>query len=112
LNGFARAKTYVAKTSQFFSSKTAAGIVDGYDLNGTARAAHSSGQSAAFVGPATVGAMSDSAYATLIAEGYQRVATLGLLVGGEYYDESWTVMALLMMSGNFVDYTTEQPYRP
>lgn len=112
LNGFARAKTYVSKTSSFFSSKTAAGIVDGYELNGGPRAAHSSGQSAAFVGPATVGAMSDAAYATLITEGYQRVASLGLLVGGEYYDESWTLISLLMMSGNFLDYTTEVPYRP
>jgi hypothetical protein len=28
-----------------------------------------------------------------------------LLVGGTYYDESWTVLSLLMMTGNFIDYT-------
>jgi len=25
--------------------------------------------------------------------------------GGQYYDESWTMMAMLMLSGNFLDYT-------
>jgi endo-1,4-beta-D-glucanase Y len=112
LNGEQRARTYVAKTSQFFSARTAAGIVDGYNLDGSARAAHASGQSAAFVGPAVVGAMSDTAYATLVTEGYSRVATLGLLVGGDYYDESWTALSLLMMSGNFLDYTLETPLSP
>jgi hypothetical protein len=28
------------------------------------------------------------------------------LVGGTYYDDSWMVMALLMMTANFLDYTT------
>jgi hypothetical protein len=32
-----------------------------------------------------------------------------LLIGGEYYDGSWTVLSLLMMTGNFLDYTQEQP---
>ena len=26
-------------------------------------------------------------------------------VGGAYYDESWAVMSLLMMTGNMLDYT-------
>jgi hypothetical protein len=29
-----------------------------------------------------------------------------LLVGGTYYDESWTVLSLLMMTANFLDYTS------
>ena len=45
----------------------------------------------------------------LLAQGYAAVATRGLLAGGEYYDGSWTVISLLMLSGNFLDYTLEQP---
>ena len=42
-------------------------------------------------------------------DAYDNVATLGLLVGGTYYDESWTVLTLLMMSGNYLDYTALTP---
>jgi hypothetical protein len=28
------------------------------------------------------------------------------LVGGTYYEDSWMVLSLLMMTGNFLDYTT------
>ncbi len=109
LNGEARAQAYAAKTSQFFAAIGASKIVDGYALNGTAEAANSTGQSAAFVGPATVGAMTGSAYSTLVTQGYSALAARNLLVGGEYYDGSWTMLSLLMLSGNFLDYTTEQP---
>ena len=111
-NGEARAKSYAGKTSQFFSGIGAAHIVDGYELNGSAKAANSSGQSAAFVGPATVGAMTDPAFSALLEQGYTALATRSLLVGGEYYDGSWTMISLLMLSGNFLDYTKEQPFSP
>jgi hypothetical protein len=26
--------------------------------------------------------------------------------GGQYYDESWTMITMLMLTGNFLDYTT------
>jgi len=104
--GEPRAQSYVAKTSQFFAGIGAKNIVDGYNLDGTPKPQATSGQSAAFVGPAVVGAMSSSTHATFIQEGYANVATLNLLVGGDYYDESWTVLSLLMLSGNFIDYTT------
>lgn len=110
LRGEPRAKSYVAKTSQFFANIGIPGIVDGYELNGTPRPLNASGQSATFVGPAVVGAMSDPAYQAFIDQGYAAVATYDLLVGGEYYDGSWTVLSLLMMSGNFLDYTQEQPF--
>ena len=32
-----------------------------------------------------------------------------LMVGGAYYDESWTVLSLMMMTGNFLDLTAQQP---
>jgi endo-1,4-beta-D-glucanase Y len=104
-----RAQAYVAKTSQFFAGIGAKNIVDGYNLNGTPSPQNPSGQSAAFVGPATVGAMSSATYQSFIQDGYDDVATLNLTVGGQYYDESWTVLSLLMLSGNFVDYTQQTP---
>jgi len=109
INGEPRAQAYVAKTSQFFAAIGAANIVDGYNLDGTPHAQNSTGQSAAFLGPATVGAMSASSYSQLLEQGYSAVATRNLLVGGEYYDGSWTMLSLLMLSGNFLDYTKEQP---
>jgi endo-1,4-beta-D-glucanase Y len=107
--GEQRAQDYVAKTSQFFGTIGVSSIVDGYDLDGTPKAQNSSGQSAAFIGPAAVGAMSAPAYSSLLEQGYTAVAGRQLLVGGEYYDGSWTVLSLLMLSGNFLDYTLEQP---
>jgi Glycosyl hydrolases family 8 len=104
-----RAKAYAAKTSQFFGGIAVPNIVDGYNLDGTPRAQHTTGQSASFIGPATVGAMATGATSPLLTQGYTAVATRGLLVGGEYYDGSWTVLSLLMLSGNFLDYTLEKP---
>jgi endo-1,4-beta-D-glucanase Y len=108
-NGEPRAQSYVAKTSQFFAGIGAKQIVDGYNLDGSPRPQSTSGQSAAFVGPAVVGAMSSGSFMPFIQEGYNGVATLNLLVGGDYYDESWTVLSLLMLSGNFLDYTALSP---
>lgn len=108
-NNEARAQSYVAKTSQFFANIGAKQIVDGYDLNGTPRPQYQGGQSAAFIGPAAVGAMSSATYSTFLQDAYDNVATLNLLVGGTYYDESWTVLSLLMMSGNFLDYAALTP---
>ena len=108
-NGEPRAQSYVAKTSQFFATVGAKKIVDGYDLDGTPNPQNPSGQSAAFVGPAVVGAMSSASFLPFIQEGYDGVATMNLLVGGDYYDESWTVLSLLMLSGNFLDYTALSP---
>jgi len=105
--GEPRAKAYLAKTSAFFSRIGAKQIVDGYGLDGTAQpsfATAGGGQSAAFVGPAGVGAMTDVAYQNFVNQTYADVATRQLLVGGTYYDESWTVMSLLMMTGNFLNY--------
>jgi endo-1,4-beta-D-glucanase Y len=103
--GTQRAHDYVAKTSAFFSGIGATNIADGYALDGTPQPANPGGHSAAFVGPATVGAMSDPAFQSFINDGYASVKTGTLLVGGTYYDESWAVMSLLMMTGNFLDYT-------
>ena len=110
-NGNQNAFNYIKLTSSFFSGIGAAKIVDGYDLDGKEHAQEQMGdkaaiQSAAFVGPAAVGAMSDVKYQPFVTDAYKAVATGKLVVGGLYYDESWTVLSLLMLTGNFLDYTS------
>ena len=58
---------------------------------------------------ALIGAMSSASYQSFLNASYNLVKTNSLLVGGAYYDESWTVMSLLMMTGNFLDYTQLTP---
>ncbi len=107
-HGEQRAYDYVQMTSGFFSGIGVANMTDGYELNGNPRPQFG-GLSAAFVGPAGVGGMSDTAHQLFVDEAYEALSGLDLLVGGAYYDESWTVLALLMMTGNFLDYTQIQP---
>jgi hypothetical protein len=104
-----RAHSYVQKTTSFFAGIGVANIVDGYDLNGSPRPQESGGQSAAFIGPAGVGAMHDPSQQAFIDDAYHALRGLDLLVGGDYYEESWTVLSLLMMTGNFLDYTKLEP---
>jgi endo-1,4-beta-D-glucanase Y len=103
--GEPRAQAYVAKTTQFFAALGVASIVDGYDLNGTPHPANPGGQSAAFIGPAAVGAMASPSQPLFMEQGYAALAGGKLLVGGTYYEESWTVLSLLMLTGNFLDLT-------
>ena len=103
--GEVRARDYAAKTSGFFSAIGAANIADGYNLDGTPNPQHPGQRSAAFIGPAGVGAMTSSTYQTFIDQSYATLAAGNALAGGAYYEESWLVMSLLMMSGNFLDYT-------
>jgi hypothetical protein len=97
--------------SGFFSGVGAPNVRYGYQLNGTANPPATTdngllgGRSAAFVGTAAVGAMNSSTYSTFVNQAYTEVAGLGMMTGGVYYEDSWTTMSLLMMSGNFLDYT-------
>jgi endo-1,4-beta-D-glucanase Y len=109
LNGEPRAKAYVALTSSFFGPIGATNIADGYALDGAPQPANPGQLAAAFIGPATVGAMSSASYQAFINAGYASVATGTDFAGGEYYASSWTVMALLMLTGNFLDYTQVTP---
>jgi len=103
--GEPRAKEYLDKVSEFFVNEGAAGIYDGYDLDGTSHPdEHASGrpsQSAVFVGSAAVGAMTDPGHAGFVQEAYDRVATLQLLERSRYYNLSWTAMSLATLSGNY-----------
>jgi hypothetical protein len=110
--GNASALSYATKTSNFFSAIGAVSIVDGYHLDGTTDSQapvlpvspSPVSQSAAFVGPAGVGGMVSHSYQSYVDNSYSDLAGSKLLQGGFYYDESWTVMSLLMLSDNFLDY--------
>jgi endo-1,4-beta-D-glucanase Y len=104
-NAEPRAQKYVALTSAFFSAVGVQNIADTYSIDGTPRPQHPGGHSAAFIGPAGVGAMSSPAYSQLLNDAYAGVATRTYLVGGTYYEDCWTVMSLLTMTANFLDYT-------
>jgi endo-1,4-beta-D-glucanase Y len=103
--GEERARDYVAKTSAFFAAQRVDGVADGYALDGTPRPQNPGGHSAAFIGPAAVGSMSHAAYLGFVDDAYPALASGALLAGGEYYEQSWTVLSLLMLTGNFLDYT-------
>lgn len=105
--GEPRAKSYLDKITSFYVGVGVAKIVDGYDLNGTPHPDKATGgkQAASFVGPAGVGAMSDAKYQAFLDEAYAAVATLNLTAGTIYYQKSWTALSLLMLTGNFVDFT-------
>lgn len=103
-----RARAYLARTSAFFARVGASEIVDGYALDGTPapdpRAARPNPGSAVFVGAAAVGAMHDPRYQAFIDAAYARVRTGTLLARSRYYNHSWTVLSLLMLTGNLQDY--------
>jgi endo-1,4-beta-D-glucanase Y len=104
-NGEPRAQAYLAKTSGFFSGIGAPNIVDGYALDGAPQPQNPGKLSAAFVGPAGVGAMSAATFQPFLDSAYSQVSGHQLLAGGAYYEESWTVLSLLMMTANFLNYT-------
>ena len=107
-----QAKAYVGKTSSFFAGIGAANIKDGYELNGMPKPEFPDkymGRSAAFIGPAAVGAMHGSQYQAFIDDAWNLLKPNNLWCGGQYYDESWTMLSMLVMSGNFLDYTVETP---
>lgn len=106
------AKAYLAKTSQFFAGIGAANIKDGYELNGTPKPEFPDvfmGRSAAFIGPAGVGAMHSPQYQGFVNDVWKLLVPNNMWCGGQYYDESWTMLSLLVLSGNFLDYSVEIP---
>jgi endo-1,4-beta-D-glucanase Y len=103
--GEARAKTYLDKVTSFFTGVGATMIVDGYNLNGTARAENPlPAQSALFVGAAGVGAMNAATNQAFVNDVYTLFMSKELLPPSYYYNLSWQVFSLLMMTGNLYDY--------
>jgi endo-1,4-beta-D-glucanase Y len=97
-NGEARAKSYLDKVGAFFNGVGAANIVDGYELNGTARG---NVHNMAFIGPAGVAGM--AGFPKLLDDAF----TFGVSGGGDasYFPQSLRVLTMQMMSGNFIDFT-------
>jgi endo-1,4-beta-D-glucanase Y len=103
-----RARAYLAKTSAFFDRIGADHIGDGYHLDGRPCPDRKTPQpnpgSAVFVGCAATGAMHDSKYQSFLDAAYARVRTGQLLARSRYYNHCWTVLTLLMLTGNFVEF--------
>lgn len=99
-----RARAYLQKVSAFFAGIGADHIGDGYALTGEAapdpRTVQPNPGSAVFVGCAAVGAQHDARYQSFIDAAYARVRTGELLARSRYYNHCWTVLSLLMLSGN------------
>jgi endo-1,4-beta-D-glucanase Y len=103
--GEMRAKTYLDKVTSFFRGIGVTQIVDGYDLNGMARPENPlPAQSALFLGAAGVGAMNGTANQSFVNEVYSVFLTKELTPPSYYYNLSWQVFSLLMMTGNLYDY--------
>ncbi|HEV8548752.1 MAG TPA: glycosyl hydrolase family 8 [Polyangiaceae bacterium] len=103
-----RARSYLAKTSAFFAALGAGAIGDGYHLDGRPCPDRKTPQpnpgSAVFVGCAAAGAMHDARYQAFVDAAYARVRTGKLLARSRYYNHCWTVLSLLMLTGNFVEF--------
>jgi len=98
-----RALAYLQKINAFHASVGALNLVDGYNLDGSPYPGATL-HLAAFVGGAGVGAMATPEHAKLRDEAYAGIAGWQSLLGGSlYYNESWSMLSLLMMSGRFVD---------
>jgi endo-1,4-beta-D-glucanase Y len=104
----ARARAYLAKVSDFFDRIGADRIGDGYTLSGDPapdpRTVQPNPGSAVFVGCAAVGAQHDARYQRFVDEAYARVRTGKLLARSRYYNHCWTVLSLLMLTGNLLAY--------
>jgi endo-1,4-beta-D-glucanase Y len=101
-NGDASAKAWLTKVGAFFAKTGVVNIKDGYNLDGTP-----TGQSnaLAFVGPAGTSGMASS-QAQLMKDAYSRTAAgarNGTGPAYSYFNASWGVLSLLLMSGNFVN---------
>jgi endo-1,4-beta-D-glucanase Y len=103
--GEPRALAYLQKISGFYAGIGATQLVDGYNLDGSVFPGATL-HLAAFVAGAGVGAMASSEHTQLRDDAYVALAGWQSLLGGSlYYNESWSMLSLLMMSGHFEDLT-------
>jgi endo-1,4-beta-D-glucanase Y len=104
----APARLYLERISRFFASVGADAIVDGYTLDGKPAPDPNAQQpnpgSAVFIGGAAVGAMHDPRHRAFIDAAYARIRTGELLARSRYYNHCWTVLSLLMLTGNLVEF--------
>ena len=99
-SGDARAKAFSQKIGSFFAGIGAANIVDGYNVNGTVSGSY---KNSTFVGPAGAAGMA-SGQKQLVADAYTRVAADAKAANTNYYDRSWALFTVMLMTGNFVNF--------
>jgi endo-1,4-beta-D-glucanase Y len=104
----ARARRYLEQVSHFFAGIGATEIGDGYELSGKPapdpRTPRPNPGSAVFVGCAAAGAQHSSDYQPFLDAAYARVRTGKLLARSRYYNHCWTVLSLLMLTGNLIEF--------
>jgi endo-1,4-beta-D-glucanase Y len=107
MNGTPEAITYLTRLSGFFGKLRVGQIANGYKLDGTAMSTQNGAM--AFVGPAGVGAMGvpNGQFQQFVDNVQSNLATTSISSGGTftYYNTSWALLSMLVMSGNFIDYT-------
>jgi endo-1,4-beta-D-glucanase Y len=104
-NGSANAKMYLEKVGAFFAAAGASNIVDGYSLTG---AKTGNSPNLAFIGPAGVAGMSnltDIAGLQTLLDGAFTLTVNPPGGNAAYFPQSLRVLSMLMMSGNFLDYS-------
>ncbi len=103
-----RAHALLSRTSRFFADIGAAQIVDGYALDGRPmpdpKSPPDNPGSAVFVAGAAAGAMHDTLYRDFVDAAYARLRTGRLLARSRYYNHCWTVLGLLMLTGNLIEF--------
>ncbi len=100
-NGTAEAKTYLDKIGTFFDGVGVANIGDGYTLTGMRTSDY---PNMAFIGPAGVAGM--AGHQKLLDDAFTFGATGNGGTTG-YFQQTLRVVTMLVMSGNFVDYTQQ-----
>ena len=102
-NGEPRAKAYLDKIARVLhdSQRPVSNIGDGYSLTGQKT---SNFGNMAFIGTAGVAGM--AGYPQLLNDAFTYGAT-GTGGNTQYYQQSLRVITMLMMSGNFLDYTKQ-----
>jgi endo-1,4-beta-D-glucanase Y len=96
-SGDARGKAFSQKIGAFFAGIGASNIVDGYSVTGTKTG---SNKNSTFVGPAGAAGMASN-QAQLVADAYTRVATDAKASTTNYFDRSWALFTVMLMTGNF-----------
>jgi endo-1,4-beta-D-glucanase Y len=99
-SGDPRAQMFSQKIGAFFAGIGAANIVDGYSVTGTKTG---SNHNATFVGPAGAAGMA-SDQATLVADAYTFVSAAAKAANTNYFDRSWALFTVMLMTGNFVNF--------
>jgi endo-1,4-beta-D-glucanase Y len=96
-----RAKAFSQKIGGFFAGIGAANIVDGYSV--TSGMPTSTNKNSTFVGPAGAAGMASN-QPQLVADAYMRVAVDARAANESYYNRSWALFTVMLMTGNFVNF--------